>query len=254
MFPDALLAHYAPHADFADAGRFLALIYQPAGLISGGLFGGLIGGKNNIISSATAALGKTINTAGLSFQCEQASLPGYQINTVEQKVFGAPFTAAATPIYEPLQLQFLCEGDLWELYFFVDWMEHILPKGSKRTTVESMVNASGVARPAGTVEYRDNYISTIQVISFHKTGVPNIRYTFEECFPVQVAAQQLSWDNQNEGSLLRMTVMFHYRTWNKEKNLIQQVWEAFKTRGGEILVDDMAGGGGEFSLGQVPRF
>jgi hypothetical protein len=230
MFPDALLAHYAPHADFADAGRFLALIYQPSSLLSGGLFGGLIGGKNNLFSNAKIGdiLGKTINTAGLSFQCEQAILPGYQINTVEQRVFGAPFTAAATPIYEPLQLQFLCAGDLWERKFFDDWMELILPKNSQRTTVESFINQGGQSRPAGTAEYRDNYISTIQVISFHKTGIPNARYTFEECYPVQVAAQPLSWDNQNDSALMRLSVTFHYRTWSKEKNLIQQVFEAFK--------------------------
>jgi hypothetical protein len=250
MFPDAFLAHHAAHLDFSKAAKFGVLIFQPSGLIAGGLFGGLLGQ-----TKATQFLMKPLNTAGLAFQCEQAILPGYNLNTVDQKIFGAPWSIAAqSGDYSPLELSFISAGDLWERKFFDDWMEHILPKGSKRTTVESMVNASGVARPAGTVEYRDNYISTIQVISFHKTGVPNIRYTFEECFPVQVAAQQLSWDNQNEGSLLRMTVMFHYRTWNKEKNLIQQVWEAFKTRGGEILVDDMAGGGGEFSLGQVPRF
>lgn len=229
MFPDAMLAHYAPHADFADAGRFLALIYQPKGLISGGLLGGLIGGKNNIFTNATDLLGRTLNTAGLSFQCEQATLPGYQINTVEQRVFGAPFTAAATPIYEPLTLQFNCAGDLWERKFFDDWMEMILPKGSQRSTIESFVNLNGVSRPAGTAEYRDNYISTIQVISFHKTGIPNARYTFEEAFPVQVSAQQLSWDAQMDASLLKMTVTFHYRTWSKEKNLIQQVYDAFKT-------------------------
>jgi len=228
MFPDAFLANYALHGDFADAGKFLALIYQPAGLVAGGLFGGLLGGKNSIVGQISQGLGKGLNTAGLSFQCDSAVLPGYQINTVEQKVSGAPFTVAATPLYEPLQLTFICAGDLWERKFFDDWMEFMLPKGSKRTTIESYLNLSGDSRPAGTAEYRDNYIGTIQVINFHKTGVPAVRYTFEEVFPVQVQAQQMSWDAMNDSAIMKLTVVFHYRTWSKEKNLISQVFDAFK--------------------------
>lgn len=225
MFPDAFLANYAVHADFSKAAKFAALIYQPSTLQSGGLLGGLIGGKNSVLKGASDLWGKGINTASLSFQCETAQLPGYQINTVEQKVFGAPFTVAATPIYEPLQLTFICAGDLWERKFFDDWMEMILPKGSHRSSIESFVNFDGTARPAGTAEYRDNYIGTIQVIAFHDTGIPSARFTFEECYPVQLQAQAVSW---GDDQIQRLNVTFHYKTWNKEKNLIQQVFEQFK--------------------------
>ena len=64
MFVDAFLANYAVHADFAKASKFAALIYQPAGLIAGGLFGGLIG-QNRL----TKKVGKALNTVSLSFQC-----------------------------------------------------------------------------------------------------------------------------------------------------------------------------------------
>jgi len=229
MLPNAFLAHYAVHADFSKSAKFAALIYQPPGLISGGLFGGLIGGKNSIIGAASAGIGKAINTVGLSFQCETASLPGYQINTVDQKISGAPFAVGATPVYEPLSLTFICAGDLWERKFFDDWMEFILPKGSKRSTIESYINLTGDSRPAGTASYRDDYISTIQVLAFHDTGIPSVRYTYEECFPIQIQSQPVSW---GDDQIQRLNVTFSYRTWSKEKNLLQQVYDSFKAPGG----------------------
>lgn len=225
MFPDVFLAHHALHFDFAKPAKFGVLIYQPPGLVAGGLFGGLIGQ-----TKATQFLGKALNTAGLTLQCDQASLPGYNLNTVEQKIYGAPWTIAATPgDYPPLELQFICAGDMWERKFFEDWMEFIMPKGGERTTfdttVRNMVNADGASRAAGSATYRNEYISTIQVIQFHDTGIPSARYTFEEAYPVALNPQPLSW---GDDGIHRLSVTFKYTTWGREKNIVKQIWDAFK--------------------------
>lgn len=225
-FPDAFLANYAAHFDFAKASKFLVLIYQPSGLVAGGLLGGLIGQ-----TKATQFLAKGLNAASLSFQCEQAQLPGYTINTVEQKIFGAPWSIAATPgDYQPLELTFICAGDLWERKFFEDWMEFTLPKGSIRRSadniVRNLVNADGTSRAAGSATYRDEYISTIQVIQFHEVGIPSARYTFEEAYPVSIAPQPLNW---GDDQIHRLSVTFKYTTWSREKNVVQQVFDAFRT-------------------------
>lgn len=228
-FPDAFLAHYAVHADFARQSKFMALIFQPTGLIAGGLLGGLIGQ-----TKATQFLGPALNTTGLTFQCEQAVLPGYALNTVDQKVFGAPWSIAATPgEYQPLELSFICAGDLWERKFFEDWMEFIMPKGSKRSTADNIVsnfiNADGASRAAGSATYRNEYISTIQVIQFNDVGVPAARYTFEEAYPVQMAPTPVQWTGGSDDSILRINVTFKYTTWSREKNIIKQVFDAFRT-------------------------
>jgi hypothetical protein len=224
MFPDAFLAHHALHFDFAKPSKFGVLIFQPTGLVAGGLFGGLIGQ-----TKATQVVMKPLNTAGLAFQCEQAVLPGYTINTVEQKVFGAPWSIAGTPgDYQPLELQFICAGDLWERKFFEDWMEFIMPKGSTRLTadniVTNLINADGASRAAGSANYRNDYISTIQVIQFHDTGIPSARYTFEEAYPVSIAPQPLNW---GDDGIHRLSVTFKYTTWSREKNIIKQIYDAF---------------------------
>lgn len=225
MFPDVFLAHAATHFDFSKAAKFAVLIFQPSGLVAGGLLGGLIGQ-----TKATQFLGPALNTTGLTFQCEQASLPGYQLNTVDQRVFGAPWSIAATPgDYAPLELQFISMGDMWERKFFEDWMEFILPKGSTRSTadniVTNLINADGLSRAAGTATYRNEYVSTIQVIAFHDTGIPSARYTFEEAYPVMVAPQPINW---GDDGINRVNVTFKYTTWSREKNIVKQIYDAFR--------------------------
>jgi hypothetical protein len=241
MFPDAFLAHHAAHFDFSKASKFAVLIFQPPGLIAGGLLGGLIGQ-----TKATQFLGPLINTTGLTFQCDNAILPQYGINTVDQRVFGAPFSVAATPEdYIPLQLQFISAGDMWERKFFEDWMEYIMPKGSRRGTADQRVAEAAARyidvdlatlRSAGSANYRDSYIGTIQVIAFHDTGIPSGRYTFEECYPVQVQAQPLNW---GDDAINKVNVTFKYTTWSREKNIIKQVYDQFRNIGNEVIVGDI---------------
>ena len=232
MFVDAFLANYAVHADFAKTSKFAVLVFQPPGLTnSGGLFGGLIG-QNKL----TQQLASPINTASLSFQCESAVLPGYQINTVEQKIFGAPFTGAATPVFSPLQLTFICAGDLWERKFFEDWMELILPREPKKNEVKNVLGRSDYwadfegnnQRPPFTAEFRTQYVTTIQVIQFHETGIPSARYKFEEAYPVEMEPQGLNW---GDDGIHRLQMTFHYRTYQREENVLKKVWSTFNPTG-----------------------
>jgi len=226
MFVDAFLANYALHFDFAKSSKFGVLIFQPPGLTrTGGLFGGLIG-QNKF----TEKLGSGINTASLAFQCEQAVLPGYQINTVDQSIYGAKFTQPATPIFEPIQLTFICAGDMWERKFFEDWMELILPREPQKMSIKTVVgdyfDADGQGkRPPFTAAYREQFCSTIEVIQFHDTGVPSVRYKFEEAFPVDMNPQQLNW---GDNEIHRLQVTFHYRTYRREENVVKQIFDAFK--------------------------
>lgn len=240
MFVDAFLANYAVHADFAKASKFAVLVFPPPGLTnSGGLLAGLIGQKKAVIDEKTKlvdrnrmGIGGGLNAASLSFQCESAVLPGYQINTVEQKVFGAPFTGAATPVFEPIQLTFICAGDLWERKFIEDWMEVVLPREPEKNSSKfALSNETWFSpdrqsqRPAFTAGYREEYVSTIQVIQFHETGIPSARYKFEEAFPVDMNPQPLNWGDDN---IHRLQVTFQYRTYRREENVLKQIWSTFK--------------------------
>jgi hypothetical protein len=235
MFPDAFLANYALHADFAKPAKFMALIFQPTGLIAGGLLGGLIGRTITATgfthNPVASTLLKGINTTSLSFQCDTAVLPEYNINTVDQQVHGAKWRTAATPVHGDLPLTFICAGDMWERKFFEDWMDFILPKGDTNISIQNQiskfVNMDGSKSGQGLSRYRDEYISTIEIIQFHDTGIPSARYKFEECFPFTMQAQPLDWSS---GDVHKLAVTFAYKTWRREENFLKQIYDQFKVK------------------------
>lgn len=98
------LANFDSHGGFARTSKFEAKITLPE------------------------QLAKIGSMESLSLQCETTELPGYAINTVEQKIFGAPTYIAATPSFGDISLTFICAGDLWEKKLFDAWMELIVPK------------------------------------------------------------------------------------------------------------------------------
>ena len=236
MFVDAFLANYALHGDFAKASRFAVLIFPPPGLTNaGGLFGGLIGQN-----AATQALGRAHNVASLTFQVESAILPGYQVNTVDQTIYGAKFTSPATPVFEELNLSIICAGDLWERKYFEDWMEIVLPREPSKSSVKDSLteiwkNDSTEKRAPFTASYRDQYTTTIEVVHFHETGIPSARYKFVEAYPTLIASQPLSWDSGGAVEPpMRLQVRFDYRTYTREENILKTIWSSFKPGEGTI--------------------
>lgn len=100
------LAHFDSHAGFARSSKFEVRIALPPTLVGFG------------------------STEELSLQCESAEIPGYTLNTVESKIFGAPTYLAGVPSFGDITLTFICAGDLWEKKFFDAWMDMIIPKST----------------------------------------------------------------------------------------------------------------------------
>lgn len=128
----------------------------------------------------------------LTFQCEVAELPGYNINTVDGLVYGAPYAIAATPVYNELNLTFICAADMWEKKFFDAWLEYILPQRDYR------------------LKYRDEYATFINVKQFTETGQIAYYATFIDAFPNTTAPITLNWADDG---INRLSVGFKYRSW-----------------------------------------
>lgn len=186
-FVDRFLSHYSRHADYSKTSKF-----------------------ETVISIGGDLLARVGSPTDLRFQCEVSELPGYNINTVEGKVYGATYAVAANPVFNELNLTFICAGDMWEKRFFDDWMEYILPK------------QNFLAR------YRNEYVGTITVTqysevsikteeeSFASSEIGNIktyRVKFLEAFPTSVAPIALNWADD---SVNRLAVTFKYRRWERE--------------------------------------
>ena len=66
----------------------------------------------------------------------------------------------------------------------------------------------------------------LQVIQFHETGIPSARYKFVEAFPVEMEPQGLNW---GDDGIHRLQMTFHYRTYQREENVLKQLWSSFNT-------------------------
>jgi hypothetical protein len=196
-FVDKFMSHYSGHQDYSKTSKFEVLIFAPPALT-----------------------GTLKNPEGLKFQCETSELPGYNINTVDGKVYGAHYAVAATPVFNDLNLTFICAGDLWEKQFFDSWMDYIMPKGDYGYFPQ----------------YRQSYVAPIQVRSYLETpstpslfGLldktnsagqpyleigPKIAYEakFVEAFPTSVAPVTLNWADDG---INRLNVTFKYKRWEK---------------------------------------
>jgi len=163
---DNFISHFAKHNEFSKTSRFEVYI-----------LGAPVGG---------------VSTEGLRFQCETSELPGYNIDTVDGLVYGAPYAIAAKPAYNELNLTFICAGDLWEKKFFDSWLQYILPQ------------TNYVAK------YRDEYTSTIRVSTYTDQGKASHQVEFIEAFPNTVAPIALNWADDG---INRVSVGFKYRKW-----------------------------------------
>jgi hypothetical protein len=103
---DKVISHYAKHGDVSKTSKFEVFVFPPPTLVT---------------AFPVAEM------EGFRFQCETAELPGYNLNTVDGRVYGNRYAVAASPVYNDLTLTFSCAGDLWEKQFFDYWMAYIMP-------------------------------------------------------------------------------------------------------------------------------
>lgn len=187
--PDKFRNHIAKHGDLAKTSKFDVRIF-----------------KGNLEQNNTAVRGAdTKITEGLSFQCEGAELPGYNINTLEFKGYGPSWHVATVPAYSEINLTFLCATDMWEKAFFEDWMQQIIP-----TRYTNSPN----------VEYRDSYISQILIMQYSEADSKNPTYkcVIDEAFPTTIAPLTLSWGDID--GVHRLQVTFRYSRWARFSNIL----------------------------------
>lgn len=172
-FVDDFMSHYGSHKDYSKTCRFDVFFYLPPGML-------------NYYQKPD----------GLRFQCETAELPGYNINTYERRIYGITEAVAATPVYNDINMTFICTGDLWEKRYFDDWMEYILPKGDYGYRAQ----------------YRDSYTTNIDVRTYLESSEVSMKVRLVEAFPTSVNPITLNWADDGVN---RLSVTFKYKRWEE---------------------------------------
>lgn len=176
--PDDFLSNFNKHKDFAKVSKFHVEILKPPGFVA-----------------------TDVNFAELRFQCEAAELPGYNINTVDARIYGVPAPAAASASFNDVTLTFICAGDLWEKKLFDYWLNLVVPVNNYH------------------VRFKSEYASKINITQFYEAARDNAATTPEasyivtlwNAFPITLSPLSLNW---GDDGIHKLSVTFKYDYWS----------------------------------------
>lgn len=170
FMPDDFLSNFAKHKDFAKVSKFHVEITRPNAFTAG-----------------------DVDFRDLRFQCEAAELPGYNINSVDARIYGVPAPVAAFASFNDITLTFICAGDMWEKKLFDYWLNLIVPINNYN------------------LRFKDEYVSKINITQFFETGEPSYIVSLWNAFPITLSPLTLNW---GDDGIHKLAVTFKYDYWS----------------------------------------
>ena len=159
----------------------------------------------------------TVRKTGL--RCSSISFPGRTIDTApDNNIFGPPRNIAQGYTYGDLQASFQCSSDMKEKKVFETWQRLAYNPQS------------------WTMGYYDDYTGSIDIVQLDEKDKKRYGVRIVECFPRDVAAQQLSYDTNNTIGTIDIT--FAYRYWknlNDEADLPKPFGERARETIGNVI-------------------
>lgn len=205
--PQLFLTNMRAHDGPAKPSRFEVIVPIPTyinSFVGNSVLEQLINLPNNIVSSISDIFsgpkdpGTETSNASLSrylaLQCETAELPGRTLITQESKVYGPSFKVPYQSQYNDISLGFICTNDFYERKLFDRWLEAIHP---------SDTNNMRFPKGNGT-----RYMCNITIIQYDEFIKKIYSVQLIDAFPIGVAAQPLSWAEDN---FHRLSVQFAYQ-------------------------------------------
>ena len=130
----------------------------------------------------------------LILSCENAELPGVEINQIELRHYSFIQRVPARLSYTPVTLLFYCTGNMKEKRFFDVWADNIVPFHT------------------GLVEYPIDHgiYSTVKINQFDLQG--NVTYSVNliDAYPISVSPVMLNWADD---SVNKLQVVFAFKKW-----------------------------------------
>lgn len=140
------------------------------------------------------------------FRADYVNLPSVSLAIVDIPRYGVginqkqPHNAA----FNTMNLSFISDGygDIWN--FWYNWTRSIFQFSGSDNGTGNLTNSSGNY----SLEYKDNYSTTISVVVFDNYGNDVQTIDFTQAFPYSIDDIQLSWNNTNQ--LLKINVAVAY--------------------------------------------
>jgi len=138
--------------------------------------------------------GNSSLTRYLSLQCESAELPGRTFETADARTYGPTYKVPYGSQFADTNLTFLCTNDFYERKLFDKWMESIHP-----------LDTNNFRYGKGAVS---RYMCNIKIIQYDDFIRKIFAINLIDAFPIGVAPQPLSWQDDN---FHRLSIQFAYQ-------------------------------------------
>lgn len=137
----------------------------------------------------------------LRLRCQIAELPGRQIGTTDNRIYGPIYKTPCDSLYDETSLVFVDTADMRIRYFFETWANLIY---------NSETN---------TINYIDNIVSNITVTQYDVDGTPEtlnpvLSFTLFRAFPVNIDQMSVSW---TDDAAHNVVVTFFYERYTLAK-------------------------------------
>lgn len=209
--PNSFLSNVNAKGGLARPSRFQVILPIPpyiAQFVKNSLIESILNLPNSIMSDIGQAINNRLNGSSessninanptmsryLALQCESAELPGKNFVTDEVKIYGPTFKVPYQTQYAETTLTFICTNDFYERKLFERWMEAIMP-----------TDTNNLRFPKGE---NSRYMTEITVKQYNDDVTQIFGVKMIDAFPINIAAQQLSWGDDN---FHRLAVQFAYQ-------------------------------------------
>ena len=202
--PNLFLSHMRSKDGPAKPSRFEVIIPVPPyidSFIGNSLLTKILNFPNSIFSDVTDAINvgigrKTTSERGsnptmsryLALQCETAEIPGRTLLTQDAKIYGPGFKVPYQSQYGEMQLQFISTNEFWERKLFEKWLEAIHPSDTNNLRFPKM---------DGGFQTQGGYLTQIKIIQYDDFIKQIYAVELVDAFPIGMAAQPLSWSDDN---------------------------------------------------------
>jgi hypothetical protein len=152
--------------------------------------------------------GEGIDTAGLTrlmqFRAEQVRIPGLvlQTNDVRRYGLGVNEKMPHNAQFNDTSITFIADKNSSIYRYMYIWMTSIIDFAGTTTNLRN---------PVFTAEYKDNYVTDIDIFVFDQEGFLSKQVTLYDAYPNALNDISLDWGNQN--SLMKITVGFTFKNW-----------------------------------------
>ena len=139
--------------------------------------------------------GQATDNKDLLMFCDAADIPGINLMTTEVRQFGEFTTMPHAPMYQPIQLQFICDSSMAVKEALESWVDSVFNRHTR------------------TFNYYDSYTKNMQIIMTDKAGNDAHIVTLYEAYPTAIGNTQLDYSNE---SIVKVPVTIAYKWWEQQ--------------------------------------